>query len=75
MSRPFNGERTVFSTNSIGISSYTGYPHVKDLPYTIYKKRNKTYLEPKKKKTKTEPTGHTEENPIRKNVRVHEKTE
>ena len=30
-----------------------------------YKKRNKTYLEPKKKKKKTEPTGHTEENPIR----------
>ena len=31
-----------------------------------YKKRNKTYLEPKKKKRKkTESTNHTEENPIR----------
>ena len=31
-----------------------------------YKKRNKTYLEPKKKKRKkTEPTNYTEENPIR----------
>ena len=32
-----------------------------------YKNRNKTYLEPKKKKgnKKTEPTSHTEENAIR----------